>query len=109
MFTYVHGITWQHVRSAPTFAEAWPNLSRLLEGVKFLAAHNAGFDRRVLETCCQSAGLVPPFLTVGTGSTIGVSVGPSNLALKWAKTLVGIGRRPHSNRSPSSGSLFAFL
>src|SRR5437764_8539767 len=60
VFTYVHGITWQHVRAAPTFAQAWPELRRLLDGAAFLAAHNAGFDRRVLEACCQAADLAPP-------------------------------------------------
>src|SRR5260370_4593430 len=51
-FTYIHGITWRHVQDAPTFGEAWPELRPLLDGAEFLAAHNAGFDRRVLESCC---------------------------------------------------------
>src|SRR5437763_3066430 len=59
-FTYIHGITWHHVKDAPTFAEAWPTLRPLLDGAAFLAAHNAGFDRGVLRACCLAAGLDEP-------------------------------------------------
>lgn len=60
VFTYIHGITWGDVQDAPTFAEAWPEVSRFVESVEFLAAHNASFDRRVLEMCCFRAGLTVP-------------------------------------------------
>jgi DNA polymerase-3 subunit epsilon len=61
VFSYVHGITWDDVADAPTFAAAWPALGAMLDGAAFLAAHNASFDRRVLQTCCGAAGLaVPP-------------------------------------------------
>ncbi len=61
VFSYLHGITWDMVRDAPTFGDLWPRLDRWLEGVDFLAAHNASFDRGVLEACCRAAGLpVPP-------------------------------------------------
>jgi len=62
VFSYVHGITWQRVANEPTFGEAWPRLSRLLDGVSCLAAHNAAFDRSVLDACCRAAGLRPPRL-----------------------------------------------
>lgn len=61
-FTYIHGITWNDVAEAPTFGEAWPNLAGVLEGADFLAAHNASFDRGVLEACCQVARLPSPEL-----------------------------------------------
>jgi DNA polymerase-3 subunit epsilon len=61
-FTYVHGLTWADVAAAPTFADAWPQLSRLLDGAAFLAAHYAPFDRGVLDACCRAAGLPPPGL-----------------------------------------------
>lgn len=60
VFTYLHGITWGMVRNAPTFAQLWPQLNRWLRGVRFLAAHNATFDRGVLETCCRISGLEFP-------------------------------------------------
>jgi DNA polymerase-3 subunit epsilon len=59
-FSHIHGITWADVRSAPAFADAWPALSPILDGAAFLAAHNAAFDRRVLQMCCLAAGLPPP-------------------------------------------------
>lgn len=61
-FTWLHGITWDMVKDAPTFADAWPRLAPVLDGATFLAAHNAPFDRRVLLSCCGVADLVPPQL-----------------------------------------------
>jgi DNA polymerase III subunit epsilon len=60
VFTYIHGITWEDVANQPTFAELWPTFSSMLEGIDFLAAHNASFDRSVLHRCCAAAGLDPP-------------------------------------------------
>jgi DNA polymerase-3 subunit epsilon len=60
VFTYLHGITWEDVADQPTFGELWPSYAPLLEGIDFLAAHNASFDRAVLQTCCAMAGLEPP-------------------------------------------------
>lgn len=54
VFTDIHGLTWQHVRTAPTFAELWPDLKRRIGRVKFLAAHNAPFDKGVLSSCCRT-------------------------------------------------------
>jgi DNA polymerase-3 subunit epsilon len=62
LFTYVHGITWDDVAEASPFSEVWPELSRLLNGATFLAAHNASFDQSVLNACCRFAGLLPPQL-----------------------------------------------
>ena len=59
-FTYIHGITWKDVAAKPTFAELWPEVEGLFKDVEFIAAHNAGFDRRVLTACCDAAGLAPP-------------------------------------------------
>jgi DNA polymerase-3 subunit epsilon len=60
VFTYLHGIDWEMVRDAPDFARLWPQLHRWLRGVRFLAAHNAVFDRGVLNACCRSNGLAIP-------------------------------------------------
>jgi len=61
-FTYIHGITWAHVSRKPTFRELWPRVKPMLEGVDFFAAHNASFDRSVLEACCTSARVKPPIV-----------------------------------------------
>jgi len=60
VFTYIHGLRWDHVRDAPTFGDLWPEISALLGNAEFLAAHNAPFDRGVLGACCRSYGLSPP-------------------------------------------------
>ena len=60
LFTYIHGISWADVQDKPSFAELWPALASMFEGVDFLAAHNAPFDRGVLRACCAAAGLPPP-------------------------------------------------
>lgn len=60
LYTAVHGITWEMVKDAPAFGEVWPRLAPLLDGAAVVAAHNAAFDRRVLEACCRAAGLLVP-------------------------------------------------
>lgn len=60
VFTYLHGITWEMVRHAPSFGEVWPALSRHLRDIEFVAAHNAVFDRSVLQACCRQAELPVP-------------------------------------------------
>lgn len=59
-FSYLHGIEWRHVQHQPTFAEAWPLIERQLVSGAFVAAHNARFDRGVLQACCASAGIGRP-------------------------------------------------
>lgn len=58
-FTHIHGITWQQVANQPDFAERWPAIAAMLAGADFLAAHNASFDRSVLNACCRAYGIVP--------------------------------------------------
>lgn len=62
-FTHIHGITWAHVRAAPSFAEHWPEIAAGLARATFLAAHNASFDRGVLAACCGAAGVPQPALS----------------------------------------------
>ena len=59
-FTDIHGITWEDVENEPPFGEVWPELAGLFEGVDFIAAHNAPFDKSVLYACCAAAGLEAP-------------------------------------------------
>jgi DNA polymerase III subunit epsilon len=59
VFTYLHGIAWEHVRSKPSFGELWGEVAHKLKGVSFVAAHNASFDRSVLHACCEKAGVQP--------------------------------------------------
>ena len=59
-FTYIHGITWDMVASEPDFQELWPSLKNVLNGADFIAAHNASFDRSVLNACCKKSDIEPP-------------------------------------------------
>ena len=49
----IHGITWYDVQDEPTFEMVWPEIEDLLSGSDYLVAHNASFDRSVLEACCE--------------------------------------------------------
>jgi len=60
VFTYLHGIDWQQVSKKPTFRQLWPELEPMFAGVEFISAHNAPFDRGVLQACCEKAGVTPP-------------------------------------------------
>lgn len=62
LFTYIHGIEWEHVADKPRWAQLWPEIAEFLKDAEFLAAHNAGFDKRVLYACCETAGITPPGL-----------------------------------------------
>jgi DNA polymerase-3 subunit epsilon len=62
VFSYLHGITWPKVQSEPSFRELWPSLVEDLNEAEYLVAHSAGFDQKVLHTCCSIAGLAIPML-----------------------------------------------
>jgi DNA polymerase-3 subunit epsilon len=59
-FTYIHNIRWDDVVDQPHFGELWETLDRCFDGVDFIAAHNASFDRRVLYACCEAHGILRP-------------------------------------------------
>ena len=56
VFSYLHGITYADVADKPPFHEIWPEAQELLQGVEFIAAHSATFDRSVLFECCRASG-----------------------------------------------------
>ena len=60
VFTYLHGISWRNVARKPSFGALWPKVEGLLDGVEFIAAHNASFDHGVLNACCKSAKIKVP-------------------------------------------------
>ena len=53
------GITPEAVRTAPNFAELWPEIGPLLQS-GMLLAHNAPFDLRVLSCCLDAYGIDAP-------------------------------------------------
>ncbi len=71
LFSEIHGLTWSMLKDAPTFSDIWPAIGRFVEGAEYFIAHNASFDRRVLEACLERAALPPlrmPFLCTLKGS-----------------------------------------
>lgn len=61
-FTEIHGLRWEDLRDQPPFVEVWKRFAPLLDGCTRIAAHNAPFDRSVLEACCRAANIPPPTL-----------------------------------------------
>lgn len=59
-FSHIHGITWNDVRTKQTFKEVWLKMQKYFDGIDFVVAHNASFDRRVLNSCCSSYGIEYP-------------------------------------------------
>ena len=59
-FSRIHGIRWSDVCDAPTFDELWPMLLDWIDNTEFIAAHNARFDRNVLEGSCALYRIPPP-------------------------------------------------
>jgi len=62
-FTYIHGITWNDVAEASDFGRVWDDIQIHFDEVDFVAAHNASFDRGVLNACCDTYGLISPALS----------------------------------------------
>lgn len=58
----IHGITPAMVADAPDFGQLWPQIAPFVVGARFLAAHNAAFDRGVLAACCGRYGIPIPAL-----------------------------------------------
>ncbi len=59
-FTYLHNISWDQVIGEPSFGELWPRIQAAIADSEFLAAHNARFDRKVMESCCSLYGAAMP-------------------------------------------------
>lgn len=60
LFTHIHGLSWDDVKGAQPFDAVWSAMLRDLSGVAFFAAHNAPFDRGVLNACCATYDLAAP-------------------------------------------------
>ncbi len=59
-FTEIHGITWQDVKSAPTFNDFLPEILEFFAGATGFVAHNAPFDKGVLAACLAKSGHAMP-------------------------------------------------
>jgi len=87
-FTYLHGIALEDVANQPRWKGLWPEIAQELQGADFLAAHNARFDRGVLEASCLGAGIpavLPPFLDTVTIARRVWNIFPTKLNLVCEK------------------------
>lgn len=60
LFTHIHGLSWDDVKGAQRFDAVWTRMLRELSGIVFFAAHNAPFDKGVLNACCDTYELALP-------------------------------------------------
>ncbi len=60
IFTYIHGIRWYDVAEEKSFEQVWPAFRRFVKSANYFAAHNAVFDRGILQACCEAAGVRAP-------------------------------------------------
>ena len=103
-------LRWEDVRDAPTFGELWPTLRAWIDDAKFIAAHNASFDRDVLGACCATSGVRAPRLpftcTVRLARAHGDSTQPrcQTSAATFALHCVTMTRNPMRRRVRASYS-----
>jgi len=50
-YTYLHGITARRVKNELDFHKVWSKIQKDLKGVDYFVAHNASFDKRILDNC----------------------------------------------------------
>ncbi len=59
-FTFIHGISEDDVADAPEYHEIHEEILRMMDGVGVIAAHNAPFDKSVMNALCAHWGLPVP-------------------------------------------------
>lgn len=60
LFSEIHGLYWDDLKDAPSFADLWSDMRDFIGEAQFLIAHNAQFDKNVLKECCKAAGYAMP-------------------------------------------------
>jgi DNA polymerase-3 subunit epsilon len=84
----VHGIEPDHLRSAPKFEEFCPTLSSLLQS-RIVLAHNASFDKRIINGELMIAK-IEPLPQMGCTMTLGSHLGYGRMKLEVAAQQFGI-------------------
>lgn len=110
-FTHIHGLTWDKVKNAQTFAEVWESgIKPWYQKSKLLVAHNVGFDQRVLHSSGMHYGIKIPKMK--TECTVKISryqlgIKPGNLA-NVSQTLE-IELNHHEALSDARASAFIYI
>ena len=82
-FSHLHGIVWDDVKDADSFADVWDEFKEFWQDADYLIAHNASFDRGVLRACSLAARREPPafsFICTVRVARAHWSFRPANLA-----------------------------
>jgi DNA polymerase-3 subunit epsilon len=111
MFTHVHGLTWEDVKHARTFAEIWESeISKWYEEAKHLVAHNVGFDERVLRSTLRHYGIeIPKIKTECTVKLARYKLGISPANLKNVSDTLGIELNNHEALSDARASAMVYI
>ncbi|MEO8379272.1 MAG: exonuclease domain-containing protein [Acidobacteriota bacterium] len=109
-FTSIHGLTRESVAKANSFEDLWPELKRDLEDAPFLVAHNAAFDRRVLQAIARRAHVRLPRLRFRCSMNLAEAVWgcrPADLATMALRLEIPL--RHHDPVSDAEASARIFL
>jgi DNA polymerase-3 subunit epsilon len=111
MFTHIHGLTWDHVKDAPTFADHWEGrLKPWFDRAKRLVAHNVSFDERVLRSTGAHYQLdIPRIKTECTVKLSRYKLGISPANLKNVSDTLGIELNHHEAMSDAMASAYIYL
>lgn len=60
IFTHIHSLTWRDLHSKPLFPVVWAEITPMIDQANFVVAHNAPFERSIVEACCVKYGLPVP-------------------------------------------------
>jgi DNA polymerase-3 subunit epsilon len=110
-FTYIHGVTWNDVKDAPTFKEMWErDFGKLYESATLIVGHNIQFDARVLQATADHHQISVP--TKPTECT--VKLARNQLEIKPAKLdnvckTLSIPLEHHQALSDSLASAYIYL
>ena len=111
-YTRVHGLTWKDLENAPAFNEIWPEVAKFMVGARFLIAHNAGFDRRVLAECLAAFGLPrvrKPFLCTLRGARRGLRLGSYSLSAVCSHLGIALTHHHAGSDAAACGQIHACL
>ncbi|NDG84926.1 MAG: exonuclease [Proteobacteria bacterium] len=110
-FTSIHGITWNDVKSAPTFDGIW---RRTIEPwflrSERMVAHNVGFDHKVLRASARHYGIeIPPIPTECTVKLARYKLGIKPANLRNVSDTLGIELNHHEALSDARASAMIYI
>ncbi len=59
-FYHIHGLTWSILKRYKTFSDQWSNIESFIHNSFAFVAHNASFDKRILNGTCEHYGITAP-------------------------------------------------